>query len=161
MMLYLIADWTRDSGRIRHVLAALQIHAFLNALEAYRADCGAYPTSSQSLDALRTNPGKAEWRGPYLSQDVPVDPWGRPYVYRHSGVQVDKPVILSYGADGKPAGQYFDADVSSQTLDAILPETPLEARVRYVRIGTFVAICAAFSGFLFLLRFAYKPLKPG
>lgn len=161
MMLYLIADWPRELGRNRHVLARLQIHAFLDALESYRADCGAYPTTGESLDALRTNPGKAGWRGPYLSQDVPLDPWGRPYVYRHNGVQIDKPVILSYGAERKPAGRYFDADVSSQTLDAILPECPSEARVRYIRIGTFVGICAAFSGFLFLLRFAYKPLKPG
>jgi len=45
-----------------------------------------------------------------LLDGVPVDPWGRPYVYRyndkHSGV-------VSYGEDGVPGGQGESADITS------------------------------------------------
>ena len=29
--------------------------------------------------------GDPSWRGPYLKKGVPVDPWGRPYVYEQPG----------------------------------------------------------------------------
>jgi len=33
-----------------------------------------------------TQPGGVErWDGPYLKKDVPVDPWGKPYVYKSPG----------------------------------------------------------------------------
>ncbi len=45
-----------------------------------------------------------------LLDAVPVDPWGRPYVYRyndkHSGV-------VTYGEDGVPGGQGDSADITS------------------------------------------------
>ncbi len=42
-------------------------------------------------------------------QEVPVDPWGNPYVYRHAP---KRGYALSLGADGKPGGTGEDADVT-------------------------------------------------
>jgi general secretion pathway protein G len=46
----------------------------------------------------------------HLLDQVPVDPWGRQYVYRlnkeHTGV-------VSYGEDGVPGGQGDNADINS------------------------------------------------
>jgi general secretion pathway protein G len=45
---------------------------------------------------------------------VPLDPWGRPYVYVFPGEANPKGFdLLSYGADGKLGGEGEDADVVS------------------------------------------------
>jgi len=59
------------------------------ALDAYRLDIGSYPNSEEGLGALRKNPGHGSWDGPYLSKEVPNDPWARPYVYRAPGEHGD------------------------------------------------------------------------
>ena len=50
--------------------------------------------------------------GPYLKRAVPVDPWGKPYLYRLPGEkgEVD---IYSLGRDGKAGGEGEDADVGN------------------------------------------------
>jgi general secretion pathway protein G len=88
-----------------------QIESFRKALDAYRLDVGRYPTPEQGLEALRRRPGtEAKWNGPYLDKDVPLDPWGKPYVYRPSadGKEVE---LTSYGEDGAPGGQGEAADI--------------------------------------------------
>src|SRR6185503_7097948 len=72
-------------GDARHNTAKDQVQILSLALDAYRLDNEAFPTSEQGLEALRTIPvsgdAPANWKGPYLRQLVPIDPWGRPYVY--------------------------------------------------------------------------------
>jgi len=61
-----------------------------------------------------TRPANAsKWNGPYLQKAVPVDPWGRPYLYRAPGTSGDFD-ILSHGKDGQPGGTGDAADVSNQ-----------------------------------------------
>ena len=55
----------------------------------------------------------AKWNGPYLEKAVPLDPWGRPYLYRAPGGQGDFDIV-SYGKDGQPGGTGDAADISSQ-----------------------------------------------
>src|SRR6185369_4373257 len=62
------------------------------------------------LNALVFDRGVKHWNGPY-AKDVPIDPWWRPYVYTVSENQFQ---VLSYGADGKPGGKRFDADLSNR-----------------------------------------------
>ncbi|MFI5384551.1 MAG: type II secretion system protein GspG [Fimbriimonadales bacterium] len=51
------------------------------------------------------------WNGPYLEQ-LPADPWGRPYVYHKID---DKNVLVeSLGADGVPGGSGENADISNR-----------------------------------------------
>lgn len=53
------------------------------ALDLFEQDTGRYP-SEERLQALITNPGVKNWRGPYLkSVSVPLDPWGNPYKYSY------------------------------------------------------------------------------
>lgn len=96
--------------------AKTQIELFSVALDGYRLDNGAYPTTDQGLAALRERPTRApvpaNWRGPYLRKAVPLDPWGRPYLYRAPGERNRGAFDLeSLGRDGRVGGEGEDADV--------------------------------------------------
>ena len=96
--------------------AKTQIELLSVALDAYRLDNGSYPTTDQGLAALRERPTRApvpsNWRGPYLRKDVPLDPWGRGYLYRAPGERNRGGFDLeSLGRDGKSGGAGEDADV--------------------------------------------------
>jgi general secretion pathway protein G len=96
--------------------AKTQIELLSVALDGYRLDNGSYPTTDQGLAALRERPTRApiaaNWRGPYLRKPVPVDPWGRPYLYRAPGQRNPTAFDLeSLGRDGKVGGEGEDADV--------------------------------------------------
>ena len=96
--------------------ARTQIELLSVALDGYRLDNGNYPTTDQGLAALRDRPTRppvpSNWRGPYLRKAVPVDPWGRPYLYRFPGEKNAGAFDLeSLGRDGKAGGDGEDADV--------------------------------------------------
>ena len=96
--------------------AKTQIELLSVALDGYRLDNGSYPTTEQGLAALRERPTRppvpANWRGPYLRKDVPLDPWGRPYLYRAPGQRSPGAFDLeSLGRDGRTGGDGEDADV--------------------------------------------------
>ena len=81
-------------------------------------DHGRYPTAEQGLDALRVHPTlqppPSNWNGPYLRKDVPLDPWGLPYVYLSPGeINPRGYDLFSLGADGQVGGEGEDADVVS------------------------------------------------
>ena len=57
--------------------------------------------------------GTPNWHGPYLTRrDGILDPWGRPYLYQPPTGD-GAPVVMSFGADGKPGGTGEDQDVTS------------------------------------------------
>jgi len=105
-------------GRAKSTAAKAQLEIFALALDAYRLDVGAYPSVAEGLQALRVPPTEARlrerWRGPYLRQDVPLDPWGAAWVYRlpenNTGGLYE---IYSLGRDAQPGGSDEDADVTS------------------------------------------------
>ena len=104
-------------GKSEQTVAKSQIEGFSRALGTYRIDVGAYPTTEEGLTALVAKPGDsnkaAKWNGPYLEKTPPLDPWGRPYVYRSPGATSDFE-LTSYGKDGQPGGSGDAADISSQ-----------------------------------------------
>ncbi|MCL4853760.1 MAG: type II secretion system major pseudopilin GspG [Bryobacteraceae bacterium] len=101
-----------DTARI--TAARTQINSFMTALGTYKLDTGTFPTTEQGLQALRTRPQNVnQWQGPYLPAEIPVDPWGRPYVYVYPGEHGDEPDVISYGADGQPGGEGINGDVVS------------------------------------------------
>lgn len=92
-----------------------QIVAFETALDQYRLDTGRYPSTESGLDALVAAPaGTRKWDGPYLKKekDIPLDPWGNPYQYRHPG-QHGQFDLFSYGRDGRAGGEREDADITN------------------------------------------------
>lgn len=97
-------------GTSKQKAAKAQISMLGTALDAFRLDVGGYPSTETGLEALRKNPGLGGWDGPYLSKDVPKDPWGRPYVYRAPGDHGDYD-LYSLGADGQEGGEGENADV--------------------------------------------------
>jgi general secretion pathway protein G len=101
-----------DSARV--TAARAQINAFMTALGTYKLDTGVYPSTELGLQALRQKPGNVNnWQGPYLPQEIPVDPWGRPYAYKYPGDQGDEPEIVCLGADGQPGGDGINTDIVS------------------------------------------------
>ena len=103
-------------GRAKDSTARAQLEMLSAAIDAYRLDNDQYPTTEQGLSALRTRPSidplPRDWRGPYLKRDVPLDPWGRPYVYRAPGTaNPDGYDLLTLGRDGREGGQGEDADI--------------------------------------------------
>lgn len=98
-------------GVAKQKAAKAQIELFGTALDAFRLDVGRYPTTEEGLKALREKPsGVEKWDGPYLPKEIPLDPWGRPYVYRSPGEHGEYDLI-SYGRDGVEGGQGEDEDI--------------------------------------------------
>jgi len=101
-----------DAARI--TAARAQINSFMTALGTYKLDTGTFPTTEQGLLALRAKPADVnQWAGPYLPQEIPVDPWGHPYSYKFPGEHGDEPDVICYGADGQPGGDGLNADILS------------------------------------------------
>ena len=105
----------RQGESAKRTAAKAQISTFMNALGIYKLDTGLYPATAQGLQALRVNPGDlSNWAGPYMPKDVPMDPWGRPYVYVSPGVANPASYDLyTLGKDGRVGGSGEDADVTS------------------------------------------------
>ena len=103
-----------QADRARKTAARAQINAYMTALGSYKLDTGIFPTTEQGLQALRVKPNnQPQWQGPYLPQEIPVDPWGRAYLYKYPGVHGDEPDVISYGADGQAGGESINADIVS------------------------------------------------
>jgi general secretion pathway protein G len=101
-------------GKSEVNVAKAQIDALEKALDQYRLDVGRYPTKELGLKALvERPPNEPKWNGPYLRKDVPLDPWGKPYVYQIPGEKAEIE-LLSYGKDGQPGGSAEAADISNR-----------------------------------------------
>lgn len=103
-------------GEARQAAAKADIRTIVSALNLYRLDNYAYPSTEQGLQALAARPsGQPEarnWRaGGYLDR-VPSDPWQREYLYLNPGQRgpID---VYSLGADGRPGGEGEDADIGN------------------------------------------------
>lgn len=99
-------------GKGRQAAAKAQIELLGQALEQYALDTGDYPTTSEGLNSLVTNPGNDRWDGPYLKKALPSDPWGKPYNYQAPGTHGDYD-LYSYGKNGVEGGSGEDADIVS------------------------------------------------
>ena len=104
----------KQGDKAKMVAARVQINNFEQALTQYKLNTGLFPTTEQGLEALRAKPANVtQWDGPYLRKDIPMDPWGHPYLYKFPGEHGDEPDIISYGADGQAGGDGLNADIVS------------------------------------------------
>jgi general secretion pathway protein G len=101
-----------DDARV--TAAKTDVNNLMQALKLYKLDNQRYPTAEQGLQALLTKPTAPpvppNWK-PYLDQ-LPNDPWGKPYVYINPGVKAEVDV-MSFGADGQAGGEGKNADIGS------------------------------------------------
>ena len=97
--------------------ARLQMENLEAALKLYKLDTGIYPSTEQGLEALVQKPATGaipkNWReGGYLEKSqIPVDPWGKPYVYLSPGVKNKDFDLKSLGADGEEGGEGENQDI--------------------------------------------------
>lgn len=95
--------------------AQAQVKMLRGAVESLRLDMGRYPTADEGLGLLSRPPADASlakrWRGPYLDDLVPADPWGNAYQYAVPGADGQPFALYSLGADGKRGGEGNDADL--------------------------------------------------
>ncbi|MGE0282447.1 MAG: type II secretion system major pseudopilin GspG [Rhodospirillaceae bacterium] len=103
-------------GRVdvsRQTAAETQGRMLKSALDTMRLDIGRYPTKEEGLGMLVNAPADErvarKWRGPYLSEGLPQDPWGNPYVYEP--ISSTSVALYSLGADGEPGGEDINSDV--------------------------------------------------
>ncbi len=127
VILSILAVWVAPKimGRpdqAKQVKARVDIQSIETALRLYRLDSGMYPSTEQGIEALVAAPATGKipknWReGGYLDRGrVPKDPWGNEYVYLSPGVHGEYDII-SYGADGSPGGESYDADINSWEIE--------------------------------------------
>ncbi len=112
-----------DEARVGKVLADFK--NIETALKIYRLDNYVYPTTEQGLEAL-VEPSTLEpeprnfKEGGYL-EEVPLDPWGRPYLYMSPGEhgEVD---LYSLGADGLAGGEDQSLDIGNWKDEGLITD---------------------------------------
>jgi len=103
-----------DEARIQKVYADFK--SIETALKIYRLDNYVYPTTEQGLQALveasTLDPEPRNFRAGGYLEELPIDPWGRPYLYMSPGEhkEVD---LYSLGADGLSGGEGQNADIGN------------------------------------------------
>lgn len=92
----------RIGGRTKQAQVAAANASIENislALDMYEVDNGNYPSS---LQALITKGSELNWKGPYIKKgEMPLDPWGKEFVY---SVKENGYEIKSYGPNGADGG---------------------------------------------------------
>ncbi|PLX90363.1 MAG: type II secretion system protein GspG [Desulfuromonas sp.] len=101
--------------------AKVDIKGLEETLGLFKLDNGFYPSTEQGLKALVDKPDKGRIPGKFPTggylKKVPADPWNNPYVYLSPGLHSQDFDLISYGADGQPGGEEFDADINSWQID--------------------------------------------
>ena len=90
--------------KARVTAAKSQIQAFEQALAMYNLTNATFPTTGEGLQVLV--------QGGFMRK-IPDDPWGNPFIYRSPGEGGREFDIISYGRDGQPGGEGFNADITS------------------------------------------------
>jgi general secretion pathway protein G len=99
-----------DNARAR--LAKTQLVDVASKLELFKLDIGRYPTASEGIKSLVSNPGGINnWNGPYLQEAQIKDPWGTEIVYTTPG-KSGPFELKSLGADLKEGGEGRDRDIT-------------------------------------------------
>jgi general secretion pathway protein G len=100
--------------------AQSDIRAIQTALDLYRLDNFKYPTTEQGLQALVKQPADptiTNYAASGYLKSLPKDPWGNVYQYASPGTDGRDYDIITFGRDGKPGGEGYDADISTATLE--------------------------------------------
>ena len=100
-----------DESKVR--TAQTQIRMLRGALQTYRLDIGRFPSTAEGLAALMQPSAEAAayWKGPYLEDELPLDPWRTPYRYESPVDNLQGFALYSLGADSKEGGEDTDADI--------------------------------------------------
>jgi general secretion pathway protein G len=94
--------------------ASIGISILSNGLEMYRLDGGTYPSNEQGLKALILKPEipPIPERWEQIMEQIPDDPWGRPYRYRFPGTR--DPAEFELSSDGPDGIEATGDDITSR-----------------------------------------------
>ena len=100
----------------RRTKAKIDIQSIGASLALFKTDTGRFPTTSEGLEALVTNPGIKNYSEDCYLDKVPKDPWGNKYIYICPGLQSKDYDLKSYGKDGEEGGTGNNADIESWNI---------------------------------------------
>lgn len=108
-----------EPDEARRTKAQVQIRSLEEALAMFKLHNGFFPTTEQGLQSLVRKPETGRIpnnykEGGYIRQ-IPLDPWGNPYVYLSPGIHGEYD-LMSYGADGEPGGEGKNADIENWNI---------------------------------------------
>ncbi len=90
-------------------VAKLQVSQLVQAIELFHFDTGRFPSDREGLAVLIDGEAVPNWYGPYIDRrEAPIDPWGRPYLYKSTAESFE---LWSFGEDGKPGGEGENEDI--------------------------------------------------
>lgn len=102
------------TGEARITAAQSDINSISNALDLYKLDNHAYPSTDQGLEALVSKPSgypePANWNPEGYLKNLPKDPWGNDYQYLSPGSERAYD-LYSLGADKREGGEGDNADI--------------------------------------------------
>jgi general secretion pathway protein G len=101
----------------RRMKAKIDIRNIESALALFKTDTGRFPTTSEGLEALVSNPGIKNYNADAYLDKVSLDPWGNRYIYISPGMNHKDYDLESYGKDGEDGGTGDNADIESWNLD--------------------------------------------
>lgn len=115
LLVALVTPRIGDQGTKAKVqMAKTQLHSLDQSVEMFKLENGRYPTSAEGLHALVPPPPadlpNYDPNGYVEKERIPVDPWNNAFLYSTDG---RKFTIVSLGADGRPGGEGYDADLSN------------------------------------------------
>jgi len=85
------------------IRAVAEIGAFNSALDLFKEENGFFPAGSNGLSGLLVKPTNASTDWHQYMDNIPLDPWGRPYLYVFPGKHRPNSFDLSSaGPDGIP-----------------------------------------------------------
>ncbi|MHC4644460.1 MAG: type II secretion system major pseudopilin GspG [Planctomycetota bacterium] len=103
----------------RRMKATVDMHSIESTLALFKADTGRFPTTSEGLEALVSDPGVKGYNSDGYLDKVPLDPWGNSYIYIAPGLHSKDYDLESYGKDGEDGGTGHNADIESWNLDQL------------------------------------------
>ena len=95
-------------------LVCVQMKSIYNSsLDMFKIDNSVYPSTSEGLEALVSNPDSEEYTsyspsGYFKDGKIPKDSWGHKFIYLNNDGKID---IISLGADGKEGGKNEASDI--------------------------------------------------
>ena len=107
---FAVFQYTGTQRQAQISQAKSQIGLFKTPLEMFKFATDNFPTTAQGLDALivcppDVDPGK--WDSPYLTPNVPLDPWYQPYQYQCPGQRnPDSYDVWTVSPDGVEIGNW-------------------------------------------------------
>ncbi|WP_298579447.1 type II secretion system major pseudopilin GspG [uncultured Luteimonas sp.] len=106
-----------QADRAKVQTADTQVRMLRGAIQTMRLDTGRVPNQEEGLEMLVRPPSDPRisnrWQGPYLEEEVPLDPWGNPFQYSPTSSGSLPFSLYSLGADGQPGGEGNDADIGN------------------------------------------------